>query len=190
MENSTYVKYFEDMIEYLKFYDLTVNEFKTYYLRLSHAIEKGFIKRPLKYIWALLDTRVKPILTKRDEEIFNFVKTGLSALLLQTFKDPNNSKMLDDYYRNEFAKMKQLISLNNISFEMFTSYYSLINMAVDIPTKSIGPTELISSIRLLFNVKVETLTSQEFKRLTQMKAKLEKKYNSFLNGEIAIPKAR
>lgn len=190
MENSTYVKYFEDMIEYLKFYDLTVNEFKTYYLRLSHAIEKGFIKRPLKYIWALLNTRVKPILTKNEEEIFNFVKTGLSALMLQTFKDPNNSKMLDDYYRNELAKMEQIIPLNNISFEMFASYYSLINMAIDIPTKSISSTELISSIRLLLNAKVETLTPQEFKRLIQMKAKLEKKYHSLLNGELTVPKTR
>ena len=190
MENSTYIKYFEDMIEYLKFYDLTVNEFKTYYLRLSHAIEKGFIKKSLKYIWALLNTRVRPILTGNDEETFNYVKMGLSALMLQTFKDPNNSKMLDDYYRNEFAKMEQIISLNNISFEMFASYYSLINMAIDIPTKSISSTELISLIRLLFNANVEILTPKECERLTQMKAKLEKKYYSLLNGELTVPKTR
>ena len=190
MENSTYIKYFEDMIEYLKFYDLTVNEFKTYYLRLSHAVEKKKKKKPLKYIWALLNTRVRPILTENDEETFNYVKMGLSALMLQTFKDPNNSKMLDDYYRNEFAKMNQIISLNNISFEMFASYYSLINMATDIPTKSISSTELISLIRLLFNANVEILTPEERERLIQMKAKLEKKYHSLLNGELTVPKTR
>ena len=190
MEKNTYVQYFENMIEYLKFYDLTVNEFKTYYLRLSHAIEKGFIKKPLKYIWALLDTKVKPILTRTDEEIFNFVKTGLSALLLQTFKDPNNAKMLDDYYRNEFVKMEQIIPLNNISFEMFANYYSLINMAIDIPTKSISSTKLVSSIRLLLNANVEVLTHKGHERLIQMKAKLEKKYHSFLNGELTVLKTK
>ena len=190
MENSTYIKYFEDMIEYLKFYDLTVNEFKTYYLRLSHAIEKGFIKKPLKYIWALLNTRVRPILTGNDEETFNYVKMGLSALMLQTFKDPNNSKMLDDYYRNEFVKMEQIIPLNNISFEMFANYYSLINMAIDIPTKSISSTKIVSSIRLLSNANVEVLTHKEHERLIQMKAKLEKKYHSLLNGELTVPKTK
>ena len=94
--------------------------------------------------------------------------------MLQTFKDPNNSKMLDEYYRNEHTKKRQIIPLNNISFQIFASYYSLINMAIDIPTKSISSTELISSIRLLLNAKVETLTPQEFKKLIQMKAKLEK----------------
>lgn len=67
---------------------------------------------------------------------------------------------------------------------MFESYYSLIKMAIDIPAKSISSTKLISSIRLLFNAKVETLTPQEFKRLTQMKAKLEEKYRSLLNEEL------
>ena len=188
MENSTYVKYFEDMIEYLKFYDLTVNEFKTYYLRLSLAIEKGFIKRPLKYIWALLDTRVKPILTKNEEEIFNFVKTGLSALLLQSFKDPNNSKMLDDYYRNEFAKMEQIFSLNNISFDEFANYYSLINMALDIPTKSVNSKKIVILIRALLNANVIILMSIERERVGKMKAKLEEKYRSLLNEELNKPK--
>lgn len=111
MKNSRYVKYFEDMIEQLKFNDLTISQFKNYYLRLSHAIENGFIKNPLEYIWSLLNARVKPILTKSDEEIFNFVKIGLSLLMFQTLKNPNNSKDLDldDYYKKEFAKMKQIL---------------------------------------------------------------------------------
>lgn len=190
MEKNTYVQYFEDMIEYLKLYDLTVNEFKTYYLRLSHAIEKGFIKKPLKYIWALLDTKVKPILTKNEEEYYAFIKMRLLVLMKKFFENDNMNEFLDDYYETEFVKMEQIIPLNNISFEMFANYYSLINMAIDIPIKSISSTKLVSSIRLLLNANVETVTPQEFKRLIQMKAKLEKKYHSFSNGELTVPKTK
>ena len=188
MENSIYVKYFEDMMEQLKYYDLTVNQFKNYYLRLSHAIEKDFIKNPLEYIWALLNTRVKPILTRTDEETFNYVKMGLSALLLQTLKNPNNSKDLDDYYKKEFANMEQIFSLNNISFDEFANYYSLINIALDIPTKSVNSKKIVILIRALLNANVIILMSIERERVGKMKAKLEEKYRSLLNEELNKPK--
>lgn len=188
MENSRYIRYFEDMLNILKFYDLTVSEFKEYYLRLSYAIEHNYIKNPLRYIYALLNTRVEPILTRTDEEIFSFVKTGLSALMFQSLKNPNNSKILDDYYKKEFAKMGQIFSLKNIYFDTFANYYSLINMALDIPTKSINLKKIIIFTKALLDIKVIILMSIERERFDKMKAKLKEKYRSLLNEELNKPK--
>ena len=190
MEKNTYVQYFEDMIEYLKLYDLTVNEFKTYYLRLSHAIEMNYIKNPLKYIFALLNTRVKSILTKNEEEYYAFIKMRLLILMKKFFENDNMNEFLDDYYETEFAKMEQIIPLNKISFEMFDDYYFLVNISLIVPTKRINSTKAANLVRLLLNANVEVLTHKEHERLIQMKAKLEKKYHSFSNGELTVPKTK
>lgn len=183
MENSTYVKYFEDMIEYLKFCDLTVEQIENYYLQLVQAINNGLIKSPLRYLFTLLNAKVKPVLTRYDEETLNYIKTGLNHLTIQSLKDPNNSKMLDDYYRNEFGKMEQIAFLNIISFDTFIKYYNLIKMALCFPTKATDSVKIISLINLLFNINIKILTPKDREKLSQMKLDLEEKYYSLLNAE-------
>ena len=186
MNDSLYTKYlnliyFDKMIEEIKFHSISVYQYGKYYSRLNQAINKKTIESPFKYILELLNATVHPIKTKYDDKKYTLIHANLLLLFFIELKKPDNIKILHEYYEIEFTNMKKGLYLNNISFDMFLRFNSLINMALNFPTKLMNEENISKLILSLTNANVTTTTTNDFIQLNKLKQDLVKKYKFLSN---------
>ena len=178
MENSLYVKYFEDMIIKTEVDKITLNEFINYCRRLEKAVKQSYIENPIKYAVKLLNARVEPIRTDNSIRIYNSFKLSLIALSITILETPEYYKTLDAEYEEFFREMKKIILSDSISFNEFTEFYTIVKFVIKFPTKSIN---LERIIRLLFDSRVTTISAVEYNQVNNIKNELIDIYTKLKN---------
>lgn len=181
MENSLYVKYFEDMIIKIEKRKITLNEFINYCLRLEKAVKQSYIENPLKYAVKLLEARVEPIKTNNNIKIYKSFKLYLINLSITIARKPEYCKILDSEYEKIFNEMENMILLGSISYEKFVEFYKIVKLAINFPTKSIN---LAKIIQLLINSNVNAASTDEYNQIKKIKKDLTTKYKELKLADI------
>ena len=180
MENSLYVKYFEDMIIKIEKRKITLNEFINYCLRLEKAVKQSYIENPLKYAVKLLEARVEPK-TNNNIKLYNSFKLYLINLSITIARKPEYCKILDSEYENVFNEMENMILLGSISYEKFVEFYKIVKLAINFPTKSIN---LPKIIQLLINSNVNAASTDKYNQIKKIKKDLTTKYKELKSVDI------
>ncbi len=181
MENSLYVKYFEDMIIKIEKRKITLNEFINYCLRLEKAVKQSYIENPLKYAVKLLEARVEPIKTNNNIKIYKSFKLYLINLSITIARKPEYCKILDSEYEKIFNEMENMILLGSISYEKFVEFYKIVKLTINFPTKSIN---LAKIIQLLINSNVNAASTDEYNQIKKIKKDLTTKYKELKLADI------